>query len=152
MKGIPWGTTLPVTVHPMHCPNPRSPLASLHLGFCGYNGNIRTHAVVEKRQPPLTQMAEVEKAPLFHHQLRILHSATISADLGTAWCVDPIHILDGSETLAIKLLSGYSCSISVQFSHSATFDSLRPHGLQHARPPCPSPTPGVYSNPCPLNQ
>ena len=28
-------------------------------------------------------------------------------------------------------------------------DSLRPHGLQHARPPCPSPTPGVYSNSCP---
>ena len=31
-------------------------------------------------------------------------------------------------------------------------DSLRPHGLQHASPPCPSPTPGVYSNSCPLSQ
>ena len=31
-------------------------------------------------------------------------------------------------------------------------DSLRPHGLQHTRPPCPSPTPGVYSNSCPSNQ
>ena len=31
-------------------------------------------------------------------------------------------------------------------------DSLRPHGLQHTRPPCPSPTPGVYSNSCPLSQ
>ena len=31
-------------------------------------------------------------------------------------------------------------------------DSLRPHGLQHARPPCPSPTPGVYTNSCPLSQ
>ena len=31
-------------------------------------------------------------------------------------------------------------------------DSLRPHGLQHVRPPCPSPTPGVYSNSCPLSQ
>ena len=31
-------------------------------------------------------------------------------------------------------------------------DSLRPHGLQHARPPCPSPTPGVYSDLCPLSQ
>ena len=30
-------------------------------------------------------------------------------------------------------------------------DSLRPHGLQHARPPCPSPTPRVYSNSCPLS-
>ena len=39
---------------------------------------------------------------------------------------------------------------SVQFSHSVGSDSLQPHELQHTRPPCPSPTPGVYSNPCPL--
>ena len=39
----------------------------------------------------------------------------------------------------------------VQFSHSVMSNSLRPHGLQHARPPCPSPTPGIYSNPCPLS-
>ena len=38
---------------------------------------------------------------------------------------------------------------SVQFSHSVISDSLQPHGLQHARPPCPSPTPGIYSNSCP---
>ena len=31
-------------------------------------------------------------------------------------------------------------------------DSLRPHELQHARPPCPSPTPGVHPNPCPLSR
>ena len=35
---------------------------------------------------------------------------------------------------------------SVQFSHSVMSDSLRPHELQHARPPWPSPTPGVHSN------
>ena len=40
---------------------------------------------------------------------------------------------------------------SVQFSHSVMSDSLRPHGLQQARPPCPSPTPGVYPNSCPLS-
>ena len=39
---------------------------------------------------------------------------------------------------------------SVQFSHSVVSDSLRPHGLQQARPPCPSPTPRVHPNPCPL--
>ena len=38
---------------------------------------------------------------------------------------------------------------SVQFSHSVVSDSLRPHEPQHARPPCPSPTPGVHPNPCP---
>ena len=40
---------------------------------------------------------------------------------------------------------------SVQFSHSVVSDSLRPHGLQHTRPPCPSLTPRVYSNSCPLS-
>ena len=40
----------------------------------------------------------------------------------------------------------------VQFSHSVMSNSLQPHGLQHARHPCPSPTPGVYSNSCPLSQ
>ena len=41
---------------------------------------------------------------------------------------------------------------SVQLSHSVVSDSLRPHETQHARPPCPSPTPGVYPNPCPLSR
>ena len=41
---------------------------------------------------------------------------------------------------------------SVQFSRSVVSDSLRPHESQHARPPCPSPTPGVYSNSCPSSQ
>ena len=41
---------------------------------------------------------------------------------------------------------------TVQFSCSVMSDSLWPHGLQHARPPCPSPSPGVCSNSCPLNQ
>ena len=38
---------------------------------------------------------------------------------------------------------------SVQSSHSVVSDFLQPHESQHVRPPCPSPTPGVYSNPCP---
>ena len=40
----------------------------------------------------------------------------------------------------------YKASQSVQFSRSVMSDSLRPHGLQHTRPSCPSPIPGVYSN------
>ena len=47
----------------------------------------------------------------------------------------------------------HSCvCINVQFSHSVMSDSLQPHGLQHARPPCSSPTPRVYSNSCPSSQ
>ena len=41
---------------------------------------------------------------------------------------------------------------SVQFSHSVVSDSLQPHEPQHARPPCPSPTPGVHPYPCPLSR
>ena len=41
---------------------------------------------------------------------------------------------------------------SVQFSRSVVSDSLRPHESQHSRPPCPSPTPGVHPNSCPLSQ
>ena len=41
---------------------------------------------------------------------------------------------------------------SVQFSRSVTSDSLRLHGLQHTRLSCPSPTPRVYSNSCPLSR
>ena len=40
---------------------------------------------------------------------------------------------------------------SVQLSRSVVSDSLRPHELKHTRPPCPSPTPGVYPNSCPLS-
>ena len=43
-------------------------------------------------------------------------------------------------------------AFSVQFSHSVVSDSLQPHGLWHARPSCPSPTPRVYSNSCPSSR
>ena len=42
-------------------------------------------------------------------------------------------------------------SCSIQFSHSAVSNILRPHEPQHIRPPCPSPTPRVHINPCPLS-
>ena len=55
-----------------------------------------------------------------------------------------------SSSLALFLpLSPFS---SVQFSSSVVSDSLRPHESQHTRPPCPSPTPRVYPNSCPLSQ
>jgi len=50
------------------------------------------------------------------------------------------------------LLTSMISDDSVQFSCSVVSNSLRPHELQHARPPCPSPTPGVHSNSCPLSR
>ena len=49
-------------------------------------------------------------------------------------------------TYAHLLWNPFKSNLSVQFSHSVMSDSLRPHGSQHARPPCPSPTPGVHSD------
>ena len=53
--------------------------------------------------------------------------------------------------MQILLASDFQLS-SVQFSRSVMSDSLRPHESQHARPPCPSPTPGVRSDSRPLSQ
>ena len=56
----------------------------------------------------------------------------------------PAHILkSGQERSAVS---------SVQFSQSVVSDSLQTHGLQHTRPPCPSPVPGAYSNSCPSSR
>ena len=55
--------------------------------------------------------------------------------------------------LAMYKIQNFKCICvgcdSVQFSRSVVSDSLRPHESQHARPPCPSPTPGVHSDSCP---
>ena len=50
------------------------------------------------------------------------------------------------------LSMGFSRQTSVHFSYSVVSNSLRSHELQHARPPCPSPTPGVHSNSCASNR
>ena len=52
--------------------------------------------------------------------------------------------------LTSKMIS-WGIFSSVQFSRSVVSDSLRPHESQHTRPPCPSPTPRVYLNSCPLS-
>ena len=56
------------------------------------------------------------------------------------------------ETLQRQIVLQWSRSYSVQFSLVAQSCLFAPHELQHARPPCPSPTPGVHPNPCPLSR
>ena len=51
--------------------------------------------------------------------------------------------------MILRHYSFKSYNSSIQFSCSVVSDSLQPHGLQHNKLPCPSPTPGVYSNSCP---
>ena len=61
-----------------------------------------------------------------------------------------LHFQTHLPTMVIIAWSGGVGVFSVQFSHLVMSDSLRPHEPQHARPPCPSPTPRVHPNPCPL--
>ena len=57
------------------------------------------------------------------------------------------------QRICLSLITGKADMLSLfQFSRSVMSDSLRPHEPQHARPPCPSPTPGVYSNSCPSSR
>ena len=66
-----------------------------------------------------------------------------------------LHILD-QDIMATPVLNfskiNHWFSVLLFSSVAQLCLTLRPHGLQHARPPCPSPTPGAYSNPCPLCQ
>ena len=62
------------------------------------------------------------------------------------WRTDIQRLPDVRKSSKRKLFS------SVQFSRSVLSDSLQPGETQHARPPCPSPTPRVYSNSCPLSR
>ena len=59
--------------------------------------------------------------------------------------------LDSEELQCLSVDSSFLFS-SVQFSCSVMSNSLQAHEPQHTRPPCPSPTPGAYSNSCPLSQ
>ena len=54
--------------------------------------------------------------------------------------------------ISIIQISFIKCHFMYQFSYSVVSDSLKPHGLQYSRPPCPSPTPEVHPNPYPLSQ
>ena len=91
----------------------------------------------------------VTKVPVFHGH----------RDLEQEWCQSESEICEFIHTnpkkpggfghhIWIREEKTISSSQSVQFSHS---NSLWPHGLQHARLLCPSPTPGACSNSCPLS-
>ena len=83
-------------------------------------------------------------------QARILEGVAISFSRGSSWLWDGTCISCLSSIGRHILYHWATCS--VQFSCSGVSDSLLPHESQHARPPCPSPTPGVYPNSCPLSR
>ena len=87
--------------------------------------------------------ARIDSLPCFRLPVEVFHFGASFCLLrwDAAWCMN-------HEMKQIRS----SHFNSVQFSRSVMSDSLQHHGVQHARPPCPSPAPGVYSNLCPLSQ
>uniref|UniRef100_A0A8C6D2Y7 Small ribosomal subunit protein uS10 domain-containing protein n=1 Tax=Moschus moschiferus TaxID=68415 RepID=A0A8C6D2Y7_MOSMO len=77
-----------------------------------------------------------------HKRLIDLHSPSEIVKQITSISIEP--------GVKVEITTADACS--VQFSRSVMSDSLRPHESQHARPPCPSPTPGVHSNSCPQSR
>ena len=100
----------------------RSPGSSVHGTFSGKNGGVGCHFLLQGSSWNRDQT----------------HVSPSSCKAGGFFTTDPHR----------KPSTHFS---TVQFSCSVVSDSLRPHGLQHARPPCPSPTQGGYSNSCPLS-
>ena len=92
--------------------------------------------------------------PTFHSLPKFMMIVLVMSSNRLILCHPLLPSDPGSGSLPVSQLfaSGsqiIGASASVQFSRTVVSDSLRPHGLQHTRPPCPSPTPRVYSNACP---
>ena len=65
---------------------------------------------------------------------------------------DRVQLLENHLSICLLTYFWYLACSSVQFSRSVMSDSLQPHELQHIRPPCPLPTPGVHPNSCPSSR
>ena len=84
------------------------------------------------------------------NNLRYANNTTLMAESEEELKSLLVKVKEESEKAGLKLniqktkIIASSPIQSVHFSHSVVSDSLRPHGLQHTRPPCPTPTPGVY--------
>ena len=81
----------------------------------------------------------------FPNLLQLLHIGLVTKKIQNVYNI----ALTLVTTVSKIMLTLIVLLFSVQFSHSVVSDSLWPHELQHTRPPCPSPTPRVYSNSCP---
>ena len=87
-------------------------------------------------------------------RLSVLHWIVFSSvsEISCHNCVSVLDSLFGSSDLYVCLSANTTVSLLLYLSHSAVSNSLQPRGLQHARLPCPSLSPGVCSNSCPLSQ
>ena len=97
-------------------------------------------------------------------QAKIVEWVAISSSRGSSWPRDQTHVSCTGRHILYHWATWKSSHYAYKygrilfmicishFSCSVVSDSLLPHEPQHARPPCPSPTPGVHPNPCPLSR
>ena len=120
------------------------------------------HDWVTKHSTGITKSFILSQLGVNHHQIKAINFSswkwTVLKGLGESEHKGLWYAKKGVKLSWILCKYIYFCyakfllEASVQFSHSVMSDSLWPHGLQHARPPCPSPTPRVYSNSCLLSR
>ena len=138
-------------------------LHSAHLGLgsdltLGFLAGLGTHVLCSVVQSCLTLCDPMDCSPPGSSvngisQARILEWVAISFSRGIFLTQGlNVHLLQWWEdSSSLSHQGSPTVIVSVQFSCSVVSDSLQSHKLQHARPPCPSPTPGVYPNSCPLS-
>ena len=89
---------------------------------------------------------------LNQEEIEIMNNPITSTETEAVIKKLPKHKSPGPDGFTEEFRQTFGEEPTPQFSHSVVSDSLWPHGLQHARPPCPSPTPGVYSKSCQLSR
>ena len=130
-------------------------------GYSSWGCRVR-HNWATKHSTGVTKSFILSQLAVNQHQIKALNCSswewTVLKGLGESEQEGPRYAKKAVKLSWILCKYIYFCyakfllEVSVQFSHSVVSDSLWPHGQQHARPPCPSPTPGVYSNSCPLSR
>ena len=112
----------------------------------GHLGSIPDEGTMNPSTVGQLSLCNTTKSP--HTTGRILHAPTkILRSTTKKW-----HSQTNIFLKKKKMQYIYKMECSVQFSRSVVSNSSQSHELQHARPPCPSPTPGVYSNSCPSSR
>ena len=160
----------------MNCSMPGFPVLHYLLEFAQAHVHWVSEAIQKSHLlSPLSLLGEIWKWPLLFSEIsgvlvkmKNLSPPYIYYFRLSSWffCAlrFELHWLKKWNHLAIKITQGeckevrayhtsrFQKASSVQFSHSVESNSLQPHEPQHTRPPCPSPTPGIHPNPCPLTR
>ena len=128
-----------------------------------FNAILSNHSILAFSQSPKSVLYICDSFAASHMGHHCHHSkfhmyeltyciSVFLSDIWHFWQNSSLCVIGSAFIHLIRIDSNVFFSSSIQFSHSIMPDSLRPHQKQHARPPCPSPTPRVYPNSCTLSR